>query len=184
MTMTSSNRTAGTPSPESGFTLVEALSSIVILVFGLIAVTNLLLVAASSNTVANQGTAAVASAQQRLDALRASNFPTVPPAAPAPAPVLTPGGSVIADVPAGIPPACTGIIPAGTYNCDDDIPGVGRIHTRWAITVVGGTARALYIQVRSEGRGALAAGRSRAEFTTLRTCTDSTPIFGDCPAAP
>ena len=45
---------------EAGFTLIEALVAIIILSFGLIAVTNLMLVAASSNTVANQGTAAAA----------------------------------------------------------------------------------------------------------------------------
>ncbi len=183
MTMTGSNQTADTRNPEAGFTLVEALSAIVILVFGLIAVTNLLLVAASSNTVANQGTAAVTAAQQRLEALRNYNFPTVPPAAPAPPPLLTPGGSITADAgPTGV--ACNVAVSPATYNCDDDVPGVGRIHTRWAITAVPGTARALYIQVRSEGRGALAAARSRAEFTTLRTCTDSTLIFGDCPLPP
>ena len=182
MTMNRSSQTADTRNPESGFTLVEALSAIVILVFGLIAVTNLLLVAASSNTVANQGTAAVTAAQQRLEALRNYNFPTVAPAAPAPPPLLTPGGSITGDV--GPTGACSGAVSPATYNCDDDIPGVGRIHTRWAITAIPGTARALYIQVRSEGRGALAAARSRAEFTTLRTCTDSTPIFGDCPLPP
>ena len=45
-------------SRESGFTLVETLVAIVVLVFGLMAVTNLLLVAATSNTVANQSSAA------------------------------------------------------------------------------------------------------------------------------
>ncbi len=172
MTITRPNPTVDARNPEGGFTLVEALSAIVILVFGLIAVTNLLLVAASSNTVANQGTAAVTAAQQRLDALRASNFPTAVGGGLLSFPVLTVGGSITADVPAGVPPACSGVIPAGTYNCDDDIPGVGRIHTRWAISNAGLPARALYIQVRSEGRGALAAARSRAEFTTVRTCTD------------
>ena len=52
---------------ESGFTLVEALVAIVVLVFGLMAVTNLMLVAASSNSVANQGTAAVASATRIVE---------------------------------------------------------------------------------------------------------------------
>jgi len=183
MTLTGSNQTAHTRNDERGFTLVEALSAIVILAFGLIAVTNLLLVAASSNTVANQGTAAVTAAQQRLEALRNYNFVTVPPALPAPPPLLTTGGSITADVGATANPCSAAVSPA-TFNCDDDIPGVGRIHTRWAISAVAGTARAVYIQVRSEGRGALAASRSRAEFTTIRTCTDSTPIFGDCPLPP
>ena len=43
---------------EAGFTLIEALVAIVILAFGLMAVTNLLVVAAASNTVGNHSTAA------------------------------------------------------------------------------------------------------------------------------
>ncbi len=62
---------------EAGFTLVEALVAIVVLVFGLMAVTNLLLVAASSNTVANQGTAAVTTATQVLDFLKNTTFNTL-----------------------------------------------------------------------------------------------------------
>ncbi len=38
------------PDAEAGFTLIEALVAIVVLVFGLMAVTNLMIVAASSNT--------------------------------------------------------------------------------------------------------------------------------------
>jgi prepilin-type N-terminal cleavage/methylation domain-containing protein len=159
---------------EAGFTLVEVLTAIVILVFGLMAVTNLLLIAASSNTVANQSTAAATSASRIMDRLRDTSFQN-----------LLPGGSVAIDTGAVGP--CGGAAPVavndpGTLNnCNDDVPGVGRVHTRWAIGVVPNTARALFIQVRSEGTGALAGARSRAEFTTVRSCTDS---VGGCPPAP
>ncbi len=134
---------------EAGFTLVEALVAIVILAFGLIAITNLLLVAASSNTVANQSTAATTAASQTLDQLRATAFNT-----------LAVGGDVTADV-------------AG-YVRDDQVPGVGLIHTRWQImNVAPANPRAFFIVVRSEGTGALSQARSRAEFTTIRTCTNT-----------
>jgi type II secretory pathway pseudopilin PulG len=137
-----------TPVREAGFTLVEALVAIVILVFGLIAVTNLLVVAASSNSVANQSTAATAAAAQTMEQLRAVAFNT-----------LAVGGDVNTD--------------AVGFVRDDAIPGVGVIHTRWQIqNVAPVNARALFISVRSEGTGALSRARSRAEFTTIRTCTN------------
>jgi prepilin-type N-terminal cleavage/methylation domain-containing protein len=158
---------------QEGFTLVESLVAIVVLVFGLIAVTNLMLVAASSNTVANQGTAATTSASERMEILRNMQFATLLGAA---------GGSLTANVGVGgtgpCSPAGAGPIPLppNTYNCTDEIPGVGVIVTRWQITVVPNTGRAIFIEVRSEGTGALSQRRSRADFTTLRTCTDATPV--------
>ena len=56
---------------ERGFTLIEVLIAIVVLVFGLIAITNLFLVAGSSNTVANQATAASDVAAQIVENLKA-----------------------------------------------------------------------------------------------------------------
>jgi len=154
---------------EAGFTLVEALSAIVILAFGLMAITNLLLVAASSNTVANQSSAATAVASQTMDILRATPFGNLPA-----------GGDINNDVPAGASPVCGGVIPAGTFHCNADISGVGMVHTRWQISGTG-DVRTLFIQVRSEGTGALARARSRAEFTTFRSCTAVAPL---CPQLP
>lgn len=134
-------------SSEAGFTLVEALVAIVILVFGLIAVTNLMLVAASSNSVANQATAAATIAAQRLEQLKAQPFTS-----------LTAGGDLDSDV--------------TNFNQDDNVPGVGRIHTRWAVVAIAADAQVYFIHVRSEGTGALSVGRSRAEFTTFRSCTN------------
>ena len=135
--------TTGT-GPEAGFTLVEALIAIVILIFGLMAITNLMLVAASSNTVANQATAAATTATEQMEILKAMPFAN-----------LVAGGSVTADV--------------SGFTRDSSLPGVGVIHTRWQITSPDGQTR--FIRVRSEGLSRLIATRSRAELTTFRTCT-------------
>jgi type II secretory pathway pseudopilin PulG len=150
---------------QAGFTLVETLVAIVVLIFGLMAVTNLLLVAASANTVANQSSAATASASQVMDVLRSTAWNNV-----------APGGDLDNDttVPS---PDCRALPDpiTNTYNCDDFIQGVGTIKTRWLITAGVGTVRLYQITVRSEGMGALAAARSRSIFTTYRTCTQSAP---------
>ena len=159
---------------ESGFTLVETLVAIVVLVFGLMAVTNLLLVAATSNSVANQASAATASASQVMDTLRSTPWANLPP-----------GGDLAADTTSPSPDCRAILAPTvGTpyYNCDDVIAGVGTIKTRWQITAAVGTVRMVQISVRSEGTGALAGARSRATFTTFRTCTQSTP--GSCGLQP
>jgi type II secretory pathway pseudopilin PulG len=158
-------------SGESGFTLVETLVAIVVLVFGLMAVTNLLLVAASSNTVANQSSAATASASQVMDLLRSTPWASV-----------TPGGSLTSDTTSPSPDCRTLATPLAAYNCDDAIQGVGTIKTRWQITAAAGTNRMVLITVQSEGTGALAGARSRATFTTYRTCTQSAP--GSCGLQP
>jgi type II secretory pathway pseudopilin PulG len=156
---------------ESGFTLVETLVAIVVLVFGLMAVTNLLLVAATSNTVANQSSAATASASQVMDTLRSTAWANV-----------IPGGNLTSDTTVPSPDCRALASPLVAYNCDDAVAGVGTIKTRWLITAAPGTARMVLITVQSEGTGALAGARSRATFTTYRTCTDSTA--GSCGVQP
>jgi prepilin-type N-terminal cleavage/methylation domain-containing protein len=138
---------------QAGFTLIEVLIAIVVLVFGLIAITNLFLVAGSSNTVANQATASADAAAQVLENLKAQPWTSAQLAA---------GGNLTT--------------PTAPYTRLDMIPGVGRIQTNWLITDV--DVRTKFIRVRSEGLGVLARARSRAEFTTYRTCT--TPNLG-CP---
>ena len=152
---------------ESGFTLVETLVAIVVLVFGLMAVTNLLLVAATSNSVANQTTAAAASASQVMDVLRSTDWANLPV-----------GGSLAADTTAPSPDCRAILAPTAAtqfYNCDDNVPGVGTIKVRWQIAAGAGTVRMRQISVQGEGQGALAVARSRATFTTYRTCTQSSP---------
>jgi type II secretory pathway pseudopilin PulG len=159
--------------PDSGFTLVEALVAIVVLVFGLMAVTNLLLVAASSNTVANQGTAAVNAATQVMDFLKATTFTTLDDTA---------GGTTFDAADGGKDCNDVTLVPTD-WHCTSAVSGVGTIHTHWYITLMA-DPRLLYVRVRSEGVGALAAARSRAEFTNFRSCTNADPITGGCPPAP
>jgi hypothetical protein len=154
---------AGVDSAEGGFTLVEALVAITILVFGLIAVTNLLLVAAQSNSIAHASTGAAAQASEVLERLKAIPFKT-----------LTPGGDMDAD--AGIANCddatqAGGCVVAGNFNSRRGMPGLGEIKSRWTIVVVDATT--LFIEVRSEGTSPLVARMSQARFTTFRSCTEA-----------
>jgi Tfp pilus assembly protein PilV len=142
---------------ESGFTLAEALVAILVLVVGLMAVTNLMVVGASSNVAANQGTAAATAASEALEALKAQPYNSA---------AMAPGGDVESDL-------------AG-YNQTVNLPGVGTIRTRWEILAV--DARLRYIRVRAQPLGrspdtpdtTLGGAGSRSEFTTFRSCTQST----------
>ncbi len=145
---------------EAGFTLIEALIAIIILVFGLVAITNLMIVAASSNSVANQSTATAALATQELERLKSLTYA---------APEMQPGGSLTADTTSG------GI----NYFSDVNVDGVGPIHTRWQITAIAGDPDTRFIQVRSEPIGGLLRARARSEFTTFRSCTGGTAL--GCP---
>ena len=158
---------------ETGFTLVEALVAIVVLTFGLMAVTNLMLVAASSNSVANQGTAAVTSATRAMDMLKANTYDVLDD---------TPGGTpFVADHAAKACDAADLVVT--DWHCADAVPGVGTVHTHWDVTATA-DPRLLHLRVRAEGTGALSGARSRAEFTSFRACTNSDPVTGRCPEAP
>lgn len=167
---------------QAGFTLVEALVAMVVLTFGLMAVTNLMLVAASSNTVANQGTAAVTSATRAMDMLKATSY--MNGVAPGPFTAnLVAGGVAWEPVPGGGRDCNVPDLAWNEWHCDEFIQGVGQLHTHWWITATA-DARLLHVRVRSEGVGALAGARSRSEFTTFRSCTNSDPATGGCPPAP
>ncbi len=166
------NRESQPRAGEAGFTLIEALIAIVVLVFGLMAVTNLMLVAASSNTVANQGTAAVTSATRVMDLIKSTSYAN-----------LVAGGIVWETAPAGGKNCNDPTLVVTDNHCDEFIPGVGTIHTHWWITATP-DLRLLHVRARSEGVGSLAGARSRSEFTTFRSCTNSDPVTGGCPAAP
>jgi type II secretory pathway pseudopilin PulG len=153
---------------EAGFTLVEALCAIVILAFGLIAVTNLLLVASTSNTTANMSTAATTLAAQQLENLKAIPFAD---ANALPTAALAAGGDLEADAP--------GFVTAPPI----DVPGVGQIRVRWLIVDV--DTQTKFIAVRAESTALLIGARSRAEFTVFRSCTDSAPPPAlNCPPSP
>jgi len=145
------HETSGPRHDEAGFTLVEALIAIVVLVFGLLAVTNLMLIGASSNSVANQSSATTAIASDQLERLKATTFTS-----------LTAGGNLTSDT--------------TNFFRDDAVDGVGPIHTRWVIAAPNAQTR--FIQVRSEPGGGMLKIRARADFSTFRTCT--APSMG-CP---
>jgi prepilin-type N-terminal cleavage/methylation domain-containing protein len=160
---------------ESGFTLVEAMCAIVIFAFGLMAVSNLLLIAAGSNTVASNQTATAEAAQQRLEMLRTTSFNN-----------LGVGGNLDADV-------------AGFFE-DVYVEGVSWVHTRWqsvAVDIpqaggVGTPVRTKMVYVRSFPRTGAAGvftgtgqGRGTSEFAVVRSCANqsqTTPSPG-CPCA-
>jgi hypothetical protein len=107
-----------------------------------------------------------------MEVLKSLPF-TDPPGTTAPNPALAPGGDLDTDT-------------AGYFtNPPQDVPGVGQIRVRWQIAgvpdPVDGVFRTLFIAVRAEGTGALTGARSRAEFTTFRSCTDSDPTGLGCP---
>ena len=166
-------------SDEAGFTLVEALVAIVVLVFGLTAVTNLLLVGAASNTVGNHTTNTTTIATETLERLRNIPFAVGNP----PVAQLVVGGDLDAT------PTCNDNVPAsncvrpGNFQAFKDVIGVGRVHTTWTVDRIDG--QTYFIRVRSESTSGLARRRARAEFTTIRSCTGvSTPgPNASCPPA-
>ncbi len=149
--MNDTGRDQSTRGSESGFTLVEALVAVVVLVFGLMAVTNLMLVAASSNTVANQGTAAVTSATRAMDMVKSTTHSDLR---------LNPGGVAWETSPGGGPSCDTAIVT--DWHCDDNQPGgrtnshplVGQRHRRCAPAVHPGPIRGHG----GPGRGPVAGG--------------------------
>ena len=181
---------------ESGFTLVEALIAIIVLVFGLIGVTNLFVVAKTTTSLANQSSAATTAASETLERLKATTFfPDFVNLAPG-----GNGGTVTDGVGCGTPLATgcgceapgsssdpqlnTPVSPLdptwGKYWRCDRIPGVGQIYTQWQIAQVGTNTDLYLITVRSEGSG-MARRRSRAEFTMFRSCTGPKVVNG-CPS--
>lgn len=153
-----------TPDRESGFTLIEALVAMVILLFGIAAISNLMVVAGTSNTVANHATAAASAASRQMEVLKAVPYATLS-AAPT-------GGNVDTDQsPPGT--SCAAAWAPNVWNCDSpatEFQGVGTMHVRWSVTPVGAAAPGTFlIQVSAESAARAVGRRSRAFFTTLRS---------------
>lgn len=183
-------------SDQAGFTLIEALVAIVILIFGLMAVTNLFLVAGSSNTVGNHGTVATAIASEVMDRLNAIEYRALTDAGGGGD--LTVGNDGLCEE-----PAANCVVP-GTFEMTRDMPGVGRFITTWQITAVpetgagplavvnspagleicpavAGGNQAYSIVVHTESISPLARRRAAAQLTTIRSCTiDGCPGIRSC----
>ena len=150
---------------EQGFTLIEAMTAMVILIFGIAAVANLMIVAGTSNTVANHSTAAAAVATQQMELLKSTRFDQ-----------LVTGGGILADV--GLTGECGVTAAATIYNCttratgaNSEFSGVGTMHVRWEIAapVVVGPVSTRFIQVAAESMAPAVGRRSRVVLTTYRT---------------
>jgi Tfp pilus assembly protein PilV len=149
------------PSGEAGFTLIEALIAIIVLVFGLIAITNLFVVATASNQIGNLTTAAAVRSSETLEKLKSIPFTA-----------LAPGGSLTAD--AGTANTTPEVLVGGalTYHCQENVTGVGLVRSRWLVSATNAAGNDVYfITVRSEVDGPFGRQLSRAEYSTFRTCT-------------
>ena len=156
---------------ERGFTLIEALIAIVVLAVGLIAVTNLLVVGAASNTIGNHTTNTTAIATEVLERLH--DLPFATGSGPAvPALVVSPPGAIDATPTCDDNDVSNACVRPGNFQAFKDVPGVGRVNTTWEIVRLDG--QTYFFRVRSESTAALARARSRAEFTTIRSCTSET----------
>ena len=154
---------------EAGFTLIEALIAIVILVFGLIAITNIFVVATASNQIGNLTTASAVRSAETLEKLKALPFTT-----------LTAGGSLTTDAGAANTGSEVTVGGSLTYNCQETVTGVGIIKSRWVVKdVLAAKSNVYFITVRSEVDGPFGRVLSRAEYSTFRTCTSR-----GCPNVP
>ncbi|MFI5183967.1 MAG: prepilin-type N-terminal cleavage/methylation domain-containing protein [Vicinamibacteria bacterium] len=158
---------------QAGFTLVEALVAIVILATGIVAVTNLMVYAASSNQIGSLTTATAAEASTTLDRLKSVDYFTL--INPVTSTALQ--GSLAADTGAAnaTPSATTDIFVGGvlTYHMYRQVPGVGIIRSRWTIQPFNnGPTLYCLITVQSQAVTARLGGQlSQSQFATWRSCT-------------
>ncbi len=175
----------GKPSrEEAGFTLVETLIAIVILVIGLMAITNLFIVAGSSNLVARQMTASTAQASEAMEALKVSSFRQLPAVttgqfrgAVDAAALQTDATDIPADQPLSFDANSDGTV--DRFGVDRQVPGVGEIRIRWQIVAVDNITR--LVRVVAAPQSPLLSARGRADLVSYRTCTS--PALG-CPQTP
>lgn len=133
---------------QAGFTLMEAVIATGILITGLAAISNLMLVSVGSNSAGNRASTAAFLASERMEEMRAATYDSL---------LDSPLDSLETD--------------QANYFRETVVPGVGTFHTRWRIETVPRYGASLkYLTVRTEPVGAMAT-MSRAEFTTYRACT-------------
>ena len=135
---------------QDGFTLLEAIIATAILVTGLAAISNLMFVSISSNSMGNRVTTASFLASQKMEQLRSIPF----------------DNAAMADSAAN-----SLDVDQANYNEDVEVEGVGRFHTRWNVRTVAAFGTSLkYLAVQTEVVGPMAR-QTRAELTTFRACT-------------
>ncbi|HVO09609.1 MAG TPA: prepilin-type N-terminal cleavage/methylation domain-containing protein [Vicinamibacteria bacterium] len=169
------------PQGQDGFTLVEVLTAMVVLIFGLMAISNLFALATSSNVVARQMTAATAQAADVMDRLKSVPFAGLTPGGAADNTALSTAASAAhtwtdsqpIEVSAGTPTA------VNTYEADRNITGLGTIRVRWQIQQI--DQQTVFIHVVAASAPALLQARSQVDLTTFRSCTS--PALS-CPATP
>ena len=156
LTSVARQKTAGSAAAASrrrgqeGFTLLEAIIATAILVTGLAAISNLMFVSISSNSMGNRVTTASFLASQKMEQLRTLPF----------------DNAAMADSAAN-----SLEVDQANYNEDNEVEGVGRFHTRWNIRTVGQFGTSFkYLSVQTEVIGPMAR-QTRAELTTFRACT-------------
>ena len=131
---------------EAGFTLAEALIATLILMFGLASIFNLMIVATSSNSVANRASGATMIAAQELEVLRSTPFALL---------VNSPVNTLAVQTP-------------GFFRVTN-VEGVGTFESRWLVqTLTDPNLR--FLQVQTEP-GGFRARWARADLTTIRACT-------------
>jgi type II secretory pathway pseudopilin PulG len=148
---------------EAGFTLIEALIAMVILIVGIAAIANLMVVAGTSNTVANSSTAASAVASQQMDLLKSASYETLVAGGTATVPT-TPHTTAH--------PVCNVAAVTAGFACDAVVEGVGTIHVQWAVTgpLAGAAPAATYfIDVVAQPIAPATRQRGTARYTTFRT---------------
>jgi len=134
--------------PEAGFTILEAIIATMILIFGLAAIFNLMIVAVSQNSLANRASGATTLASHEMEILRSTAYATL---------VDSPTGVDTLDVQT-----------AGFWRIDN-VEGVAQYETRWSVQTLA-DPNLRYLRVRTEPKGFM--GRTaRTELTTIRSCT-------------
>jgi prepilin-type N-terminal cleavage/methylation domain-containing protein len=138
---------------ESGFSLIEVMIAIVVLVFGIVAVANLMVVAAASNSTANHSTSAAALAYEEMERLKARRLDLTPIFQPATAVQVMPQVSPFPEPGRPVLTVTTTIQPAGPPGTD------GRPISR-------------FMTVTAVASSSIFAPRTTATFTTFRTTND------------
>jgi len=164
---------------QDGFTLVEVLVAMVVLIFGLMAISNLFALATSSNVVARHMTAASAQAADVMDRLKTMPFAGVAAGGAADSAALNAAASAAHTWTDAQPIQLGTATTVNTYEADRQIAGLGTIRVRWQVVNIDNQTKLIHVAAASAVD--LLRRRSQVDLVTYRSCTG--PIVG-CPATP